>query len=325
MLDAFIPGAMYGILRRQGTSSRQPLCTCALEDGQFKLIRTFKWADVDLLNHAALSIKAEAMGAKFRTHDKRQAYHHAYTIDLINDVAGKLLNRLDYPTEVAKGQGLTFASFMKKMKRMQAATLGMTASETSCMLKLIDHFVRDGYLAAADNTRTVIYGANPAEKELGAWIPESAPVLVKLTSALSKLKKVDEMRVGLPDVFGSQPTARTLPWFASSSTAMAHGDEGEDTSAKKRRKRQRGGKKQETKSETEPTPKFSRLGREERLKENPKKVFHYNDVKFSAGRFLFDCGRQSASTSAGFLVVSMTYAYDANRDREYACMNSQHK
>ena len=121
----------------------ESLATFTLEEGQFELIRAFKWAEVDFLNHAALSIKAEAMGAKFRTHDKRQAYHYADTIDLISDVGGKLFKGLGYPSEVPKGQGLTFSSFMKKMKRMQAATLGMATAETSGMLRLIDGFVRD--------------------------------------------------------------------------------------------------------------------------------------------------------------------------------------
>lgn len=306
----------------------ESLGTFALEAGQFELVRTFRWAEVDFLNYAALSIKAESMGAKFRSHDIRQAYHYADTIDLITEVAGKLFKGLGYPQEVPKGQGLTFTGFMKKVKRMQVATLGMTTSETWGMLKLIDGFVREGYDTAADNARVIIYGANPAGKALGAWIPESAPVVVKITSALSKLKKVDEMRVGLPDVFGAQPIARTLPSFATSSvTTTAHDEEGGATPSRRRRKRQRREKKPGAEVEVEPRPKLTRLGREERLRENPKRVFHYSDGKFSTGRFLFDwpaiCKHFGWTSSDLCGPVTMTYAFDANR--EYACMSAKHR
>lgn len=305
------------------------------DEGQYDLLRSFKWHKLDPLNHAVLRLKAEGAGTSFTTHDQTQLYHHADMIDKVSKVFGKLFKAIGYPEKVDKEEGLTFEQFMAKLKRLQEYTLGMTTDEAKGTFALIDEYARAGYKAAATHAKITIYGANPADKRLGAWIAEGEPVLVKLNDTIKTVKEIHKFRRNLPNVFGDQPTARTLPGFEKRRELHKDGDDPTPRGGKRqgaKRPKTDGGQGPAKRKSTGKDDDRSEMGRilaskELRTQENPKRVFYFDDGTYSMKNRLIDwpgvCRKFGWNHKDLCGPVIMTFSKDRNRDHN--CMDSQHK
>lgn len=105
------------------------------------------------------------MGTTFKPHDTSQLYHHGEMIDLVGETVGKLFQG---PQRVSKDEGLTFEGFMRKIKRMYNSTLSMAVQQANAIFTMIDGYAHEAFKAAAANAKRTIFGANPADRLLGA-------------------------------------------------------------------------------------------------------------------------------------------------------------
>lgn len=308
-----------------------------MEEGQYDLLRSFQWHKLDPLNHAVLRLKAEGAGTSFATHDVGQLYHHADMIDKVSNVFGKLFKGIGYPEKVDKEEGLTFEQFMAKIKRLQECTLGMTGSEVKGTFALVDEYATAGYKAAATQAKITIYGANPADKRLGAWISAGEPVLVKLDETLKSVKEVQKFRRSLPHVFGDQPVARTLPGFErkreheKDKDAPPTGGGGRGSSRKRSRRDAGPSASQRPPMERdEERPGIGKIlaNKELRVQENPKRVYYYDDGTYSMKNRLIDwpgiCKRFGWNERDWCGPVAMTFS-KLDKNRDHNCMDSNHK
>lgn len=308
----------------------EELRTFEFDAEQYEQLRSFKWEKLDPLNHAVLKLKAEEAGTRYATHNPRQLYHHSDMIEQVAKVYGKLFKAIGYPEKVSGEEGLTFEQFLAKLKRLQEHTMGMADDEAQGIFALVDEYARAGYEAAAAHAKTTIYGANPANKRLRAWVPAGEPVLVKLNDTLKAVREVQKFRRHLPNVFGSKPTARTLPGFEKRGGGTSSRDEGDTPRYAKRQKTTEGTPRGTDRKATEEERAEMRKilsNKASRIKENPKRVFYYADGTYSMKHFHVDwpgiCKRFGWKENELCGPVVMTFSKERNRDHN--CMDSSHK
>ena len=284
--------------------------------------RKFEWAHIDVINDVLLLLSAKEEAAEFDTHDWSKAYHFADMIDRVAGSLNKLFLGMGYPKHVDSSEGITYLEFVKKIKKIQKASIGLEEEQAQGLFKLIDTFMVEGLQEAADDCRVQLYGAGVDMKRLRAWLTHDSLLLGRVENAIKQLKKKKEDRVYLPGVFTDTPKARTAPGFAMASSSIGRAPSGPRDIDKRSRKDKRaekkaaeaaaeaaaaaasggtagtGGAKASGKLKAGPNNEepVQRLGskqimkmtREERIAANPRGVYYYDDGTFSKGSLLFD-------------------------------------
>lgn len=314
----------------------EDLSTFVLHEQQYELLRTFKWEELDPLNHLVLAIGAEEAGTSMATHDRKKAYHFGDTLNKITRYMGKLFGGLGYPRDVRPEEGVTYESFMKKLGRVVETSMAMTAREADAMLRLVDEYVNEGLKEAAMQAKRTIYCCSPADRHLRAWLGKDSIVLSKIKLTLESLADVRRMRKGLKGVLTNDDPARTLPGFEVHRQGSSQAD---DDSKRRRPKGQKGkepaGQSGSGASSSAPRggggdnlPMSARAGsmtKEARIKENPKRVFYYDDGKFSMMTRLVDwpkvCEKFGWDQAKLCGPVIMSHA----RNRDTNCMDAAHR
>lgn len=70
---------------------------------------------------------------------------------------------------------------------------------------------QDPFKAAAANVKRIIFGANPVDRHLGAWLVASEVVRQKMEESQKKLAGVKTMKKRLPGLFADQQEAKSSP------------------------------------------------------------------------------------------------------------------
>lgn len=241
----------------------------------------------------------------------------------VGQVYGKLFQGVGFPGKVDSEKGLTFEGFMRKVKKMHDMTIGMSPSEAKGMFHLIDGYVAEGYKVAAAAAKNTIYGASPADKALGAWMPADEPLMVKIGDTLRELKKLREHRKALPGVMAQTVQARTLPGFDRGSKADAAPGTANGRSSPPSKRAKKGGRLE---SAEQRAPHV--IGnKEQRNQNNPKRVFYYDDGTYSIMRRKVDwpkiCEKFGWDQNALCGPVTMTFTVPRNRDHN--CMDTNHR
>ncbi|KAL3892839.1 MAG: hypothetical protein SGPRY_014734 [Prymnesium sp.] len=312
------------------------LKTFELDEVQYSLLRSFAWESLDLLNGIILPLRAEEVGTTFKVHNVAQLYHHGEMIDLVGGTVGKLFHGLGYPMTVNKDEGLTFEDFLKKIKRMYNSTLGMTPQQAGAIFSMIDSYVQEALKAAAANAKRIIFGANPADRHLRAWLVASEVVLQKIEESLKELAGVKAMRKRLPGLFTDQQEARSLPGLELTERDTGRGKgrgagKGKPTggtSGAGPSNVTRGSQEGAQEGPTDTRTKFAEMSKEMRVKLNPKRVFYYDDDSHSMKSHLFHwkriCEKYGWDHESSCGPVAMTLATDP-KNREGDCMDPTHK
>lgn len=311
------------------------LITFELDETQFSFLRSFAWESLDLLNGVILPLRAEDVGTTFKPHNTAELYHHGEMIDLVGETVGKLFQGLGYPRRVNKEEGLSFEDFIRKLKRMYNSTLGMATQQANAIFAMIDSYAQEAFKAAAANAKRTIFGANPADRHLGAWLLASEVVLIKIDESLKELTGIKTMKKRLPGLFGDTEEARSLPGLElpdrhRNSQDRTHpgkdpitGGDGAAGSSKGVRIGRPG-----RASTTMETTRFHDMPKDARIRLNPKRVFYYDDGSHSMKSLLFDwkgiCAKFGWDHSAVCGPVAMTLATD-DKNREGDCMDPTHK
>eukprot|EP00966_Prymnesium_polylepis_P303332 7006728-Prymnesium_polylepis.1 len=126
---------------------------------------------------------------------------------------------MGYPQHVESEEGVTYLGFIKKIKRIQKASIGLEEGQAQRLFNLIDGYVIEGHREAAAECRVQLYGAGVDMKRLRAWLPHNSLLLGRMEDAIGQLKKKKADRVHLPGVFDDTPKARTHSGFAIASTS----------------------------------------------------------------------------------------------------------
>lgn len=324
------------------------LGTYEWDSNELELFRSFKWDKLDPLNKAVLSLRAEELGTSYTVHDKAKVYHDGHLIQLVKDTYGKLFKAIGYPATVSAKAGLSFTGFMTKIRRLHEVTLGMAPKEATKMFEIIDSYVDEGYRTAAAQAKNVIYGADPADRRLGAWISKDEPLLTKIEETLKNLQMVRSFRKAIPGVFESTPTARTLPGFESRKRDRDEEDQGgpskkmpPGTGGGPPTDNKKGGPKPGDKTnkdvgkgpgkppdqEVDLNSRQIRANRDLRFKHNPKQIFYYDDGSYSLKKQWFDwpniCKKYGWDHHklCGPVIMALTREYN----RELNCMDPSHR
>lgn len=255
-----------------------------LDAGQLDLLRAFRWDEMDPLNHILLKLKAEETTAAMPHHDLKKLYHYGEATRLVAEVNEKLWCAYGYPATVPRMQGLSYGQFMRLIRKLQDARIGMDSDRAAKMNALIDRLVTDAHRAAGASARRIIYGTSPAEKRLGPWLEADTPVFKQLMKAIDGIKTASTLRSALPDVYGTGDKGAPLSGFGSSHEASTSGvvREGKGTGKPKTKPDATpDGKKPPTKPGNQWTAK-------EKIEFNPKHVYYYDDGKYSKGQLLVD-------------------------------------
>lgn len=313
----------------------EDLTTFVLQEQQYELLRTFKWEQLDPLNHLVLAVGAEETGTTMAMHDQGRAYHYGDTLSKIALHMGKLFAGIGYPKDVRPEEGVSYESYMKKMARMVDASTSMTESEAGAMLRMVDEYASEGLKEAAMQAKRTIYCSSPADRHLRAWLSKDSIVLSKIKLTLESLADVRRMRRGLRGVLTNDDPARVLPGFEPHRQSATEGGDAQ------RRRRDK------TKRAREPTPqggsspalggnrdsgdnvplaaKAGGMSKEIRLRENPKRVFYYDDGKFSMMTRLVDwpgiCVKYGWEPARLCGPAIMSHA----RNRDTNCMDAAHR
>lgn len=306
------------------------LKTFELERAQFELFRRFEWEKMDPLNTAVLKMRAKEVGTQFRGHDSRQAYHDGDMMAHITIAYSQLFGGLGYPEKVPTEEGLTYAKFMKKMRRFHKSSLAMGQKEARAVLKIMDDYIREGYEVAATHAKGIIYSANPADRKLRAWLPDGEPLLLRIEDSLSQLSKIEEMRVSLPGVIGTPVQARMLPGFGLSDMFTEGDDEKLDPKTRGKRGAKRPRLNEGTHAESSGAGGGSiaaiLFDKDKRLEHNPKNIYHYDDGSFSLKQWHFKwpaiCRKfgWDVDKLCGPVIMARTTA----KNREHNCMDPLH-
>lgn len=90
----------------------EDLTTFVLPEQQYELLRTFKWEQLDPLNHLVLAMGAEETGTIAAAHSQSKAYHFGDTLTKITRSMGKVFAALGYPKVVEPDEGVTYEAFI---------------------------------------------------------------------------------------------------------------------------------------------------------------------------------------------------------------------
>jgi hypothetical protein len=334
--------------------------TYVLDAPNVMLTRTFKWEQIKPLE-IALAVRSKQTTAQFATHDHGKLYHVAHGIELATGIMVKYYKGLGFRDDVPAARGWAYPTFMKKIKRLNAATIGMEASAAKGMHAFVDRCVQNATVAAASSYRRTVYGASPADKEVGAWLPSSDPTFMEMVSALDAIKKMNTFAIALPGVYGGGAAAATIPGLGAGAPAPQTVTESEKTSppnkkktGAKRRKEAagktaagaaaltnalvttggggtcgggRGGGGGGGGGGTGGGGADSQSTHAGRLKLNPKCIFYYDDGKYSAGPWLVDfpgiCAKYKWDPHKLCGPVTMTTV--TKKCRDFDCMNAAHR
>ena len=192
--------------------------TYAFDEQDTEHLRNSEWWRMDPLNKCLLVIRGREAGTTFKAHDVKNLYHDGDMINHIMDLYGKLFEAIGYPRDVAKGEGLSFRSFMARIKSLQVFTVGLAPAEQHAAYTALDGFVLQGYRAAGNNHRRIVYGASPADKYLHAWLPPDEAVVIELEEALDAVKETTTFRRRTGSIFGKPPEAASLIGHSISGT-----------------------------------------------------------------------------------------------------------
>lgn len=184
--------------------------TLRLNQTELRKLCDFKWEQLDVLNHIILKLRGEAAGTTFRHHNTKLMYHDGDMIGHVIDLVGKLFECIGFPTEVDEEEGLTFRGFMARIRRLQVHALALTDDEQRNAYAVIDDFVQRGYAAAAQAAKRVIFGPNPADRELKAWLDAHESVVMELKATLKAIGQVATHRRVTSGIFAKPTKAASL-------------------------------------------------------------------------------------------------------------------
>lgn len=225
---------------------------------------------------------------------------------------------------------------MKKLARMVDTSVSMTDSEAKAMLRLVDEYVNEGLKEAAVQAKRIIYCCNTADRHLRAWLAKDSIVLSKIRLTLESLADVRRMRKGLRGVLTVDDHSRMLPGFES---PRHSGGAGSEEANKPRRNKGKKGKEvasspdgnadtsrgRDNNDNLPLAAKAGSMSKEARIRENPKRVFYYDDGKFSMMTRLVDwpgiCSKYGWDANKLCGPVIMSHA----RNRDTNCMDAGHR
>jgi hypothetical protein len=252
-----------------------------LPKSEVDLLRSGKWASrvpVDLM----FQVTGEDAGTDVSMTDSHHALRDATVTSLFIETEDKLYKSLSYPSKVDKGVGVSYRDFMKSLQYFQLKSLAMSPNEREGMNKLIEQWHDEGVNIAAANWKNTIYGANPSDKKVLAWLPRGCTLLDRIKDAKGQLKKEQEKHSKLPGVFGTRPQS-TITMMTTVSSGASTSNVG---SGGARKPPSGGGKKAPAAPGGGDVSSLWKgilaKPREEQVKLNAKRVFMYTDGTFSA-------------------------------------------
>ena len=320
--------------------------TYQLGKEQMALVRGLQWAAIDPLS-IVLAVKSKQTTAHFPNHDARKLYHVAHGIQLAYEVMSQLYRGLGFKDEVPAAQGWSYPAFIRQVKKMNKASIGMDSGQAARMHSFVDRCVSEATAAAALSYRRVVFGASPADKSVGAWLGASHPIYLEMQAALEGLKKVHLFRLALPGVFGGGVTAQAIPGLAAGGPSGSGTpsdttdlDDGADKKSKRQKKRDAREAREAAEAAAAAPETAARAGalktgggtmagmsKSQRLAMNPKKVFYYDDEMHSQGEWLINwpdiCGKYGWKVEAHCGPVTMNV--NQSKPRDFNCMDPGHK
>ena len=173
----------------------------------------FEWTKFDPLNNVILRIRATEAGTVFSKHDPKNVYHDCEMLREIKEYNARRFECIGYARMVKKGEGVSHRQFMDKILTIAKYATGLPPGEQAGAWLLLDDYVERGTQWAQDNGKRTVYGPNPADRVLYAWISQEAEVLDDLEETLEGISMHALHRKRLGSILGAKPRAAPLPGY----------------------------------------------------------------------------------------------------------------
>ena len=306
-----------------------------------------KWEEMDILNAIVLKVRSAEVATDFSKHSSARLYHDGALIIHVKTLMGRIFESIGYPTTVDEEEGVTFTDFMEMIEQMHTASVAMEETEAAAMFLLIDHFMKQGWIAAATLAFKVLYGASPADRSLTVWIQDDHSILAEMRAAVGGLADIRTTRKTLPGVFGKVPKARMLQGHQAEGKKGPGKREPEPNEERPRKKlpNKKGkepvketaakvvkGKPGKDASKPADSPFGKRytltgMPKDERIELNPKSVYYYEDGTHSYMGWWTNwpgvCDLYGWNPKDYCAPMVMSISPDMDR-REFCCMDATH-
>jgi hypothetical protein len=164
-------------------------------------LRNLEWHKFQHANAVLVKMEELKAGEKMPRVKEASVWLGRESALALQKVHDKLFKALGYDVAVAAGAGVTYNEFIELALRLQNTRVGKTEDVAARLNATVDRLIWSGYSEAARHAKHTIYGASPANKRLGAWLPEDAVPLTELRLKLQELSNFGTLRRNAPELF----------------------------------------------------------------------------------------------------------------------------
>ena len=112
---------------------------------------------------------------------------------------------------------------MSKILVLARFAVGLPHAEREGAYTMIDDFYMRGTAAAQESAKRIIYGPNPADIQLKAWLHADEPVLLEMVECHEGIDEVALQRRRMGPMMGPKEKAATLPGYTVASGGSSSG------------------------------------------------------------------------------------------------------